>query len=76
MKKGKVIIIVAVLFLIGIFSITMSSNDFFLTTKYYETPLDAYNADSAYSAIHGETKADREIGVFMLDEKMLFLSEK
>lgn len=76
MKKSKITIIIAVLFLFGVFSVTLSFGDFFLATKYYTTSLDAYNADSTYSAIYGDTKAKREVGVFMLDEEnALFIGE-
>lgn len=73
-KKVIVSVIVAVLFLVGAFSITISLNGFFFTTKYYDNPISAYNAGASYNAIYGETEAEREIGVFKLDEeKALFI---
>ena len=71
MKKYKVGIIVIICFMVGIFSFTISTGDFFFTTKYYKKPLSAYNASSAYN-----DRAEREIGLLMLDsENCLFIGE-
>ena len=76
MKKKKVALLLLIGILIGVFSIAVSVNHFFFTTKYYKTPLEAYNADCTYSAIDGITEASKEIGVFTLDkENALFLGE-
>ena len=77
MKKGTVIFIVAVVFiLIGVFSVTISWNNFFFTTKFYQDPMAAYNAAALYDPIQGNIKATKSIGVFEIDEEnALFLGE-
>ena len=67
--KRKIIICSIILFAIGIFSITISFNDFFFTTKYYNTPLAAYNAESFYHTDYGDTVAEKELAIVALDEE-------
>ena len=75
MKKHKAIL-VGFLFVIGIFSISISTATFFFTTKYYSSPLIAYNETAGYNAIYGETVACNQLGLFLLDnETCLFLGE-
>lgn len=67
-------VIVALLFLVGVFSVTVSLNGFFFTNKFYENPMSAYNAEATYDVMYGETKVEREIGVYKIDdEKALFI---
>lgn len=74
--KKKVIVIVVFLFLVGVFSVTISLNGFFFATKFYENPLSAYNADAVYDIAYGDSKAKKQIGVFELDEETtLFIGE-
>ncbi len=62
--------------LLGFGSITISFKDFLFTTRYYKTPLKAYNAGSGYDAILGDTSADKEMGLCQLDDTTaLFLGE-
>lgn len=76
MKKYKIVIIVVSLFIIGVFSVSVSTGNFFFATKYYKTPLKAYNAGAAYDAVYGNTKASKEIGLLNFDDKnALFLGE-
>ena len=76
MKKIVVIAIAVMLLGAGVFSLTISLDDFFLTTKFYENPLSAYNAEAVYDALHGETKVEKQIGLLQLDdEKALFIGE-
>lgn len=76
MKKQRVGIIIVILVLIGVFSVSISMGGFFFTTKYYNTPIDAYNADAAYSPLYGDTKVRKEIGTKVLDgETCLFIGE-
>lgn len=64
------------MFLVGVFSVTISLNDFFLTTKFYKDPLSAYNADAVYDPIYGDTTANKTIGLFEIEkEKALFIGE-
>ncbi len=72
--KKKVITIVA--FLIGVFSVTVSFNGFFFTTKFYDNPMSAYNADAVYDSVYGKTNVKKTIGTFRIDEeKALFIGE-
>jgi len=74
--KNKGVIIITFLILIGLFSVTISLKDFFFTTKFYQDPMSAYNADSMYSPIYGDTTAKKTIGLFEIDEeKALFIAE-
>ncbi|MBE5929056.1 MAG: hypothetical protein E7267_06775 [Lachnospiraceae bacterium] len=74
--KKRVFVLVLLLFLVGIFSLTISFDGFFFTTKFYEDPLRAYNAGATYNAIYGDTHAEREVGVVKIDEeKALFIGE-
>ncbi len=76
MSKIKVLVIVVILFFVGVFSVTFSFGDFFFTTKYYKTALEAYNADCAFSPGYGDTEAESTIGFAKLDEGIgLFIGE-
>lgn len=76
MGNKRIIIIVIFFFIVGIFSISISTSDFFFTTKYYKTPIKAYNADSTYDALYGNTSVQKEIGRISLDNKTcLFVGE-
>jgi hypothetical protein len=74
--KKTIVAITLLLFLIGVFSVTISINDFFFTSKFYDEPLSAYNANAMYDVVYGETEASREIGLFEIGkEKALFIGE-
>ena len=74
--KNKKVLIVIFLFIVGIFSISISTDNFFFTTKYYKTPIEAYNSDGTYHAIYGDTSAKKEVGLILLDNKTcLFIGE-
>ena len=74
--KNKIIVVVAILVLLGMFSITISLNDFFFTTKFYSEPLSAYNEDATYDPIYGDTVANKTIGLLKIDEEnVLFIGE-
>lgn len=76
MSKNKIILIVVFLFIVGIFSFSISTGNFFFTTKYYDNPIEAYNADSTYNALYGNTSVKKEIGRIILDNKTyLFIGE-
>ena len=76
MVKKNVIAVIVFLFLVGVFSVTISLNDFFFTTKFYKDALSAYNADVVYDAIYGDTTANRTIGLLEIEkEKALFIGE-
>lgn len=76
MKRYKIGIIIVILFVIGVFSFTISTKDIFFTTNYYKNPLDAYNATSTYDALYGTTTAKRQIGILSLDDNNhLFIGE-
>lgn len=76
MKKYKILIVIAILFVIGVFSITISTGNFFFATKYYKTPIEAYNSNSTYDAILGDTSAKIEVGILMLDDDTcIFIGE-
>lgn len=75
-KKVITVIIILILILIGVFPITVSFNGFFFTTKFYNDPLVAYNADAMCDTVHGEIKAKNTIGLFEFDDKKaLFIGE-
>lgn len=75
-KKIIVVLIISVLFLIGIFSVTISTNSFFMTTKYYNDPKTAYNANATYDITYGQTQVQRQMGVLQLEsDKSLFIGE-
>lgn len=74
--KKKVVTVIVVLVLIGVFSITISLKDFFFTTKFYKEPLSAYNAEAQYDPIYGDTTVNESIGLFEIDnENALFIGE-
>lgn len=76
MNKRRIGIFVFILVLLGVFSVSIYLGDFFFTTKYYKTPIEAYNADSTYNPTYGDAAADREIGVVSLDDSnCLFIGE-
>lgn len=76
MKKYKIVVIVILLFILGIFSFTISLDGLFFTTKYYKTPISAYNAANTYNAISGDTTVEKELGLVKLDDKTyLFIGE-
>ena len=74
--SNKKIIIVILLFILGVFSISISTGNFFLTTEYYKTPIEAYNVDGSYNAVYGDTSVKREVGLISLDNNTcLFIGE-
>lgn len=76
MKKNKLIIIIAILLVLGLFSVTISLKNFFYTTKYYDNPIQAYNSGGTYDTIYGDIKATRNLGFVNLDEENgLFIGE-
>lgn len=76
MKKMKIGVFIAILFLIGIFAVSISSGNFFFTTKYHKTAIEAYNAESTFDAVYGDTTASKQIGIAELDsETVIFLGE-
>jgi len=76
MSRNKAKVVVIALFVIGVFTITVSVGGFFFSNDYHATPLEAYNANAGFDAINGDTTATKEIGVVMLDETTyLFFGE-
>ena len=77
-KRNKIIIliIITVLLLAVTVPVTIQLKDHFFSTNYYESPLDAYNAECGLDAVYGDISAHKEIGVLKLDEEnSLFLGE-
>ncbi|MBO4732975.1 MAG: hypothetical protein J5662_00720 [Clostridia bacterium] len=82
MKKKIAIIAVSVIALIligiitGVIPFTVQLKDFFFSTEYYNTPVEAYNAENSIDATFGDISAKSEIGLFKLDsENALFLGD-
>ena len=76
MKKQNIVIVSVILIFIVLISIELSFGNFFYTKKYYDTAIEAYNNNCTYDAALGETKANKEIGLFVLsDEHSLFLGQ-
>ena len=76
MMKKKIIAGIIFLFLVGVFSVTISVDGFFFTTKFYKDALSAYNAEAGFSPVYGDTTANREIGLYEIEkEKALFIGE-
>lgn len=76
MMKKRLLQLLLFLVLVGVFSVTISLKDFFFTTKFYQEPLSAYNADAVYDPIYGDTTVNRTIGLFKIEkEKALFIGE-
>ena len=67
--KKKVIVFIIILAFIGTFSVTISLKDFFFTTKFYQEPLSAYNADAQYDPVYGDMTAKKLIGLFEIDSE-------
>ena len=76
-KTGVIIAGILILFLVGIFSVSISTGSFFFTTKYFRTPLQAYNDFGGdFDPIIGNTFAEKELLFVPLDEKNgLFVGE-
>ena len=71
MNKLRIVIFIFILVLLGVFSVSINSGNFFFTTKYYKTPIEAYNANCT-----SDVTADSEIGIVNLDNKnCLFIGE-
>ncbi|KIR01500.1 hypothetical protein P261_00314 [Lachnospiraceae bacterium TWA4] len=64
-------------FIIGINSITIRNPNFFLTTKYFKSPLDAYNDVATYNYAEGKDgSAESEIGIVKIsDSNVLFIGK-
>ena len=82
MKKRILIAVVIMLSLAtigmatGILPFTIQFGDCFFTNKYYKTSISAYNAENDIDAIYGDVSAEKEIGLFELDnENALFSGE-
>ena len=77
MKAKKAILIilaVVVLLAVGVFSVSIATGNFFFTTKYYPTALQAYNAEPPSVAGHRDVEAASEVGLVSLDaETALFI---
>ena len=77
--KSKILIVAAIIvaaFVVGLFSCSITIGDFFFTTKYFKTPIDAYNDYATIHAIYGNTRAEKEIGLLLLDDETgLFIAK-
>ena len=68
-KSRTVVIIVLVLLIVCFGAITITTENFFFSTKYYTKAIDAYNETAQYDIALGSTKAKIQLGIITLDKK-------